>query len=86
MSSPITSFRERGVSASICENNRKDDSGTFLTATIENSFKDEDGAYQKSTSYTEQELTALATVALEARARIREDRLKKYPKSEADED
>ena len=46
------------MSASIFENNRKDDSGTFLTATIENSYKDEDGAYRKSMSYTEQELTA----------------------------
>ena len=86
MSSPITSFRERGVSASIFENNRKDDSGSFLTATIENSYKDEDGAYQKSTSYTEQELTALATVALQARARIREERFKNDPKAEADEE
>ena len=86
MSSPITSFRERGVSASIFENNRKDDSGTFLTAAIENSYKDEDGAYQRSKSYTEQELTALATVALQARARIREERLKTQAPAEGDAD
>lgn len=86
MSSPLASFRERGVSASIFKNNRKDDSGTFLTAKIENSYKDEDGAFQTSASYTEQELTALATVALQARARIREERLKNNPKAEFDEE
>lgn len=70
------------MSASIFENN----SGTFLTASIKNLYTEENGAYQTSTSFTEQELTALATVALQARARSREDRLKKYPYSEADEE
>lgn len=76
MSKPLESFRERGVSASIFSNERRDGSGTFLSAVIENSYKDEDGAYQHSSSFTEQELTAVATVALQARARIREERLK----------
>ncbi len=86
MSSPITSFCERGVSASVFENEKRDGSGTFLTATVENSYKDEDGAYQKSTSFTEQELTALATVALQARALIRDERTKNAPKADSEEE
>ena len=76
MANPIISFRERGVSASVFRNTRRDGSSEFCSATIENSYKDEDGKYQNSSSYTEQELTALATVALQARAWIREEHLK----------
>ena len=67
MPKPLVSFREKGVSASVFRNTRKDGSSEFYTATIENSFKDESGEFKKSTSYSEQELTALASVAMQAR-------------------
>ncbi|MCA9051690.1 MAG: hypothetical protein KDA89_23290 [Planctomycetaceae bacterium] len=86
MANPIISFRERGVSASVFRNIRRDGSSEFYSATVENSWKDEDGNYQTSSSYTEQELTALASVAMQARAWIRAEHLKQANNDAADTD
>ena len=80
---PIESFRERGVTASIFENEKKDGSGTYMTANVERSYQDADtGEYKNTNSYSENELVALATVALQARAKIREIQFKKKEKAD----
>ena len=85
MSEPLAKFQSRRVSAAVFKNEKKDGSGTFHTASVENAYKDDKGEYQKTNSFTEQELISLATVALQAADHITRERRKDTPKEEGEE-
>lgn len=84
-SQPVQRVRESTVQVSIWANQSK--KGTFYKATVENSYLAGSGAEQEwktTDSFSEDELTALATAALNARAHMRKLRLAQAKSQQAD--
>jgi hypothetical protein len=54
-SKPLEVFRHRNLSASVFENQSKN-GGSFLTVSLQRSYKDADDEYQHSSSFTRDEI------------------------------
>lgn len=76
---PVEHVRESTVEVSIWAN--QGEKGIFHKATISNSWKDGD-EWKKTDAYSEAGLTALATAALNARAKMRKLRFESQKVSE----
>jgi hypothetical protein len=66
---PVDKVRVKNITASIWKNTGT--KGDFYNATIENSYKDDDGKWHTTTSYGAGDLLSLETVARDAAAKIR---------------
>lgn len=62
---PVRVFRTRGISVSVFENQSKD-GRPFYKAAIQRSYRDEDGNYQTTNSFSSSDLSLLSLLACRA--------------------
>ena len=65
---PIETIRHEGLKATIWDNSS--DEGPFFTATLSRTFKDKDGNYKDSNSYSPSNLLVASHIAQKAFDRI----------------
>ena len=70
-SSPATTFRNRGISASVFENT-SDKDRTYFSVSIQKRYKDKEGNWQNSSNFLRDELPVLEHVVRQAFAFILE--------------
>ncbi len=69
--SPVTTFRNRGISASVFENT-SDKDRTYFSVSIQKRYRDKEGNWQNSSNFMRDELPVLEHVVRQAFAYILE--------------
>ncbi len=63
---PVKKFRAGPITATVWENHAKEGDGTYMTVSFERTYKDKDGAWQRTTSLRMNDLPKASLVLQKA--------------------